>query len=156
MKKDIIYRLIRIVLVFIFLVVFSTVRADVKERYDAAQKYMDSMPTFIVTELGSNTSKEYGLRQEHSIEVKNVTSKKQNVSFVIKNTNEEFPYDYLNYTILKDGEVVKTGVVTTNNSLYEAELVGNETNVYDIVFTMDMEDIYSLGGVSMSCEIEFI
>ncbi len=155
MKKDIIFRLVRVTIILVFLIVFSYLRADVKARYDAAQKYIDSMPTFVVTELGSNTSKEFGLRQEHTIELKNTTSKKQNVSFVIKNANDTFPYEYLNYTIIKNGKSVKTGVVT-NNTLYDVELSGNEKSVYDIVFTMDMEDINSLGGVSMSCDITFV
>lgn len=155
MKKELIYRLVRITIVLVFLFVFSSVRADVKAKYDAAHEYINSMPSFVVTELDSNTSKEYGLRQEHIIELKNVTSKKQDVSFVIQNANSEFPYGYLNYTVLKDGKVVKTGVVT-DNTLFKTNLSGNETSIYEIVFTMDMEDIYYLGGLSMSCELVFV
>lgn len=156
MKKEIVYRLCRIVFVVLFLFIFSTVREDALAKYDSANKFMKSMPNFVVTELNSNTYKDNGLRQEHKVEIKNTTNKEENVSFVIKNTNDSFPYDYLKYTVYKNGKVVEKGTVTSNNSLFTDKLKGNETSVYEIVFSMDMESIYNLGGVSMSAELAFI
>ena len=155
MKKDIIFRLFRIAIVLIYLIAFSTVRADVKARYDEAFKYMESMPSFVVTELGSNTSKSNGLRQEHTFEIKNTASKKKDISFVIQNENTDFPYNYLHYSIVKDGVVIDSGVVDSN-IIYSGVISDNEKSIYSIVFTMTSEDIYTLGGVSMSCEIAFV
>ena len=156
MEKEIIYRVVRIVIVSVFLVFFSFLRQDVKERYDEANSLMEKMPGFVVTEVDSNVSNNNGLKEKHRVRIKNVSGKKQNVSFVIKNVNDSFPYDYLNYSVLKNGKIISKGLVTSDDVFYTEKISIRENSIYEIIFSIDLETIYELGGVSMSGVLEFI
>lgn len=156
MKKEIFYRVFRIILVILFVVFISNVRNSVKQNYDAAGGIIDSMPKFVVTSLDNSIDKSNGLLEEHSVKIKNTSNKKENITFLLKDENGSFPYGYMNYTIIKDGHPIQNGVVTENDVLYSTVLSKGEDSVYKIIFSIKKEDIYSLGGVSTSAEIVFI
>lgn len=156
MKNEIIYRLCRIILVIVFVVFFSMVRNTVKAKYNEANTIIDSMPGFIVEELNNSVDKSYGLKEEHSVQIKNVSHKKQDVSFVLNNTNESYPYNYMNYTILKNNTIVKQGIVKEEGVLYKTSITSNEDSVYKIVLNISQEDINALGGISTYAEFTFI
>lgn len=156
MKNEIIYRLCRIILVIIFVLFFSMVRNNVKASYNEANAFIDSMPGFTVTELDNNIDKSNGLKEEHSVQIKNVSNKKQDVAFVLNNTNEAYPYNYMNYTILKNNTIVKQGIVKEEGVLYNTSISSNEDSVYKIVLNISQEDINALGGISTYAEFSFI
>ena len=156
MKKEIMYRIFRIIFVIMFLLFVSFLRNDVKESYKMADSSISSMPSFVVNSLGDKVDNSSGLVEEHNVEIRNVSNAKKNISFVLNDTNEGFPYDYLNYTIIKDGKVIKEGVVHKNEVLCKDKLSKNEDSVYKIVFSISQEDIYKLGGVSVSAKLAFI
>ena len=156
MKKEIAYRVFRIILVIIFVVFFSTVRNSIKASYTEASTIIDSMPGFTVVELDNNIDKSTGLREEHTVQIKNVSHKKQDVSFVLNNTNDAFPYNYMNYTIVKNNKVVKSGLIRKDEVLYKDEIKANINNSYKIILNISQEDINALGGVSISAQILFI
>ena len=156
MKKEIVYRILRIAFVIMFLLFVSFLRNDVQESYKVADAVVASMPSFVVTPLENKVDNDSGLVEEHSVEIKNVSNTKKSISFVLNDANEGFPYNYLNYTIVKDGKVVKEGIVHKDEPLYKDLLCKNENSIYKIVFSMSKEDIYSLGGVSVSAKLAFI
>ena len=156
MKKEILYRVFRIILVILLVVFFSMIRNNVKISYDKANTIINGMPGFTVTQVGDSIDKSYGLREEHSVKIKNVVHKKQNVSFVINNTNEAFPYNYMNYTIMKDNKVVEEGIIKEEGTLYRATIDKNEDSIYKIILTMSRDDINALGGISTYAEFTFI
>ena len=156
MKREIMYRIFRIVFVLLFLLFASFLRNDVQESYKSADNIIASMPSFVVTPLDNKVDSDSGLVEEHNVEIKNVSNTKKSISFVLNDTNEAFPYDYLHYTIIKDGTIIKEGIVRKNEALYKGKLSKNENVVYKIVFSMSEEDIHNLGGVSVSGKLAFI
>ena len=156
MKKEIITRLFRIILVIIFVVFFSMVRNTVKASYDEASTIIDSMPGFTVEELDNRIDKSFGLKEEHSVQIRNISHKKQDVSFLLNNTNETYPYNYMNYTILKNNTIVKQGIVKEEGVLYKTSITSNEDSIYKIVLSISQEDINALGGISTYAEFSFI
>ena len=156
MKKEILYRVFRIILVISFVAFFSMIRNNVKASYEDANKIINSMPGFTVTQIDNNIDKSCGLKEEHSVEIKNVMNKKQNISFILQNTNEAFPYNYMNYTIMKDNKVVKEGIIKEEGTIYKATIDKNEDSVYKIILTMSRDDIIALGGISTYAEFTFI
>lgn len=156
MKKEIIHRLLRILLVIVFVVLLSTVRNNTMNNYALANSVMNSMPNFKVTELDNNIDKTYGLREEHSIKIENYSKSKQDLSFVLKDTNADFPFGYMTYKIIKNNTVVKTGIVRKNETLYKTTIDSKATDMYNIILSISQEDINTLGGVSISAQISFI
>ena len=156
MKKDNVHRIFRIVITTIFLVVATFLRNDVAANYEAAEKVMASMPSIAVTSLSSDVDTSNGLIEKHDIEIKNVSNGKKDVTFVFKETNDNFPYNYLNYTIIKNGKTVKKGIVKKDNVLYKEKMSINEDNIYTIILSITRDDVYNLGGVSISGKLAFI
>lgn len=132
------------------------IRNNVKANYNEANAIMNSMPGFKVTELNNNIDKEYGLREEHCIKIENISNKKQIVSFVLKNTNKEFPYNYMNYSIVKNNNIVKEGILRNEGIFYETSISSNEDDIYTIILSISQEDINALGGITTYAEFTFI
>ena len=88
MKNEIVYRVCRIILVIVFVVFFSMIRNNVKASYNEANTIIDNMPGFTVAELDNKIDKSSGLKEEHSVQIRNVSHKKQDVSFVLNNTSK--------------------------------------------------------------------
>lgn len=156
MKKEIIYRVFRIILVIVFVMCLSIARNDVKASYERANEITKQLPNFIVTPLNNTIDTSSGLKEEHSVSIKNISNNKQNVSFVLNNTNEYFPYDYMNYTIIKNNKVVKTGVIKENETLYKDEISSQKNNSYKIIFSISQNTINSLEHISTYAQISFI
>ena len=156
MKKEILYRVFRIIFVILFVMFFSVIRNNVKANYDDANKIINNMPGFTVTSIENNIDKSCGLREEHSVEIKNVVNKKQEVSFILQNTNDAFPYNYMNYTIMKDNKIVKEGIIKEEGTIYKATISSNEDSIYKIILTISRDDIIALGGISTYAEFTFI
>ena len=156
MKREIMYRVCRIIFMIMLLLFVSFLRNDVQESYKVADSIISAMPSFVVTSLNNKVDNSSGLVEEHNVKIKNVSNTKKDISFVLNDTNESFPYDYLNYTITKNGTLVKEGIVHKNEPLYREKMSKNEISVYKIVFSMSKEDIYNLGGVSVSAKLAFI
>lgn len=156
MKNEIIYRIFRIILVIVFVMSLSYLRNNTVNNYALADSMMNSMPHFKVTELDNNIDHTYGLREEHSIKIENYSRTKQDVSFVLQDDNNTFPYNYMNYTILKDNNIVKTGTVRKNEILYKTTIDSKDADTYKIIFSISQEDINILGGISISAKISFI
>ena len=96
------------------------------------------------------------LKEEHSIKIENYSRTKQDVSFILKDTNDSFPFDYMEYTILKNNSIVKTGIVRKNETLYKTTIDSKAIDMYNIILSMSQEDINALGGVSISAQISFV
>ena len=156
MKKDIVFRVFRIIFVISFLIFASFVRNDVNQNYENANKIIASMPSFTVTTLNSYVDTSNGLMEKHEVEIKNVSNRSKNISFVLNNVNEGFPYDYMNYTIIKNNKVMKKGIVKKGKPIYKEKLTRNENSVFTIIFSMSKEDVYNLGGVSVDAKLIFI
>ncbi len=156
MKNEIMYRVCRIILVIVFVVFFSMIRNNVKASYNEANAIINNMPGFTVAELDNKIDKSSGLKEEHSVQIRNVSHKKQDVSFVLNNTNEAYPYNYMNYTILKNNTIVKQGIVKEEGVLFKTTINSNEDSTYKIVLNISQEDINALGGISAYAEFTFI
>lgn len=156
MKNEIIYRLFRIVLIVVFVIFLSFIRNNTANNYALANSMMNAIPGFKVTQLDSNIDHTNGLKEEHKIKIENYSKTKQDVSFVLKSTNDSFPYDYMSYTILKDNSIVKTGIVRKNEILYKTTIDKKDADMYKIILSITQEDINTLGGVSISAQISFI
>ena len=124
--------------------------------YALADSIMSTIPSFKVTELDNNIDHTNGLREEHSIKIENYSRTKQDVSFILKDTNDSFPFDYMEYTILKNNSIVKTGIVRKNETLYKTTIDSKAIDMYNIILSMSQEDINTLGGVSISAQISFV
>lgn len=155
MKKEIVYRIIRIIFVIVFVVCLSIVRNDVKASYERANEITKQMPNFVVTPLNNSIDKSSGLKEEHSVNIRNVSNDKQDVSFVLNNANEDFPYDYMNYTIVKNNKVVKKGIIKENETLYKDKISSQKNNSYKIIFSISQNTINSLGYISTHAQISF-
>lgn len=155
MKKEIIYRIIRIIFVIVFVMCLSVVRNDVKASYERANEITKQMPNFVVTALDNSIDKSSGLKEEHSVNIKNISNDKQDVSFVLNNVNEDFPYDYMNYTIVKNNKVVKKGIIKENETLYKDNISSQKNNSYKIIFSISQNTINSLGHISTYAQISF-
>jgi len=156
MKKEILFRLFRIILVIVFVALLSAARNNVMNNYALANSIMNTMPRFKVTEIDNNIDSTYGLKEEHSIKIENYSRTKQDVSFILKDTNDSFPFDYMEYTILKNNSIVKTGIVRKNETLYKTTIDSKAIDMYNIILSMNQEDINALGGVSISAQISFV
>lgn len=156
MKKEILYRVFRIFLIICFVTFLSILRNNVSASYQSASKITNQMSSIIVTPVSNNIDKSSGLTEEHIVDIKNVSNKNKDVSFVLSDTNDSFPYEYMNYSILKNNIVVKQGVIKENNILYTETIDSHKENTYKIVLNISQEDIITLGGVSISAKISFI
>ena len=156
MKSEILYRICRIILVIVFVLFLATIRNNTMSNYTLANSVMNAMPNFKVTELDNNIDKTHGLVEEHSIRIESYSKNKQDVSFILKDNNNSFPYGYMNYIIVKNDTVVKRGTVIKDEVLYQTTIDSKETDVYNIILSIRQEDINTLGGVSISAEISFV
>lgn len=156
MEKEIMFRLFRIIMVIVFVLILSVARNNVKASYDTANKIKNDMPSFVVTPVSNYVDMSSGFTEEHSVDIKNVTNTKQDVSFVLDDENGNYPYNYVTYTIMKDNQVVKKGVVIKDKVLYKDILLSNENNLYKIVFKVSQKTINNLGGISISAKISFV
>ena len=156
MKKEILFRLFRIVFVIVFVVLATTLRNNVQASYKKASQITEQVPNFVVTELNNQVDQSKGLKEEHSVNIKNISNTKQEVSFVLNNTNKNFPYNYMSYTILKNNKVVKEGIIKENKELYKDEISYGKNNSYTIVFNLSKETINTLGSISTSAQLQFI
>lgn len=155
MKNEILYRVCRIILVLVFVLFLSMIRNNVKASYESANTVMENMPGFVVKSVSDSIDKSSGLKETHDIVIQNVSKKKQDVSFVLADVNGEYPYNYMNYTIIKNDKIVKKGIVKKNEALFN-DKIGFNDNSYKIIFSISQEDINYLGGVSISAQISFV
>ena len=156
MKNEILYRMFRIIFVIAFVTCLSILRNNVAASYQEASEIANQMSSIIVTPISDNIDKSSGLTEEHIVDIKNVSNKKKDVSFILSDTNDDFPYNYINYTILKNNTVVKQGIITKNSILYKTTINSRQENTYKIVLNVSQEDIIMLGGVSISAQISFV
>ncbi len=156
MKKEIVFRMFRIVLVTVFLLFSLFLWKDANSNYESAKGIIADMPSFTVTSLNSYVDTSNGLMEKHKVDIKNVSNGSKNISFVLNNVKEGFPYDYMNYTIIKNNKIMKKGIVKKGEPIYKEKLTKNENSVYTIVFSMSKEDVYNLGGVSVDAKLVFI
>lgn len=155
MKNEILYRVCRIILVLVFVLFLSMIRNNVKASYESANTVMENMPGFVVKSVSDSIDKSSGLKETHDIVIQNVSKKKQDVSFVLADVNGEYPYNYMNYAIIKNDKIVKKGIVKKNEALFN-DKIGFNDNSYKIIFSISQEDINYLGGVSISAQISFV
>lgn len=156
MKKEVLFRITRITMVIIFVSILATIRSNVKASYDAFNEVKKEMPKFVVTSLSNSIYSNNGITEEYSVKIKNITNKKRNVSFVLKDVNQNYPYNYVAYTIIKDNKIVKKSIVKKDGYLYNDVLSSSEDNSYKIIFTISKELINSLQNVSTSAKISFV
>lgn len=156
MNKEIIYRLCRIVLVIVFVVFFSFIRDNTINNYALADSMMSTILHFKVTQLDSNIDRTNGLKEEHIVKIENYSKTKQDISFILKDDNNSFPYNYMNYIIVKDNSIVKTGIIRKNEILYKTTIDSKDIDMYNIILSISQEDINTLGGVNISAQISFV
>ena len=155
MKNEICYRIFRIIFVVFLLVFLSFVRGNVQASYDGAKEIMKDMPEFVVTSIDNDYSLD-GLSEKHKVQIKNVTTKSKDVSFMLNDGNGNFPYNYMNYEILKNNVSVKKGKVLSSGSLYKVNLKKNENSVYEIRFWIDHKDVNNLKSNIVSAKLSFV
>ena len=123
MKKEIIYRIMRILLVITILLVGSFLRNEVKESYEMNENIIKQLSTNLeLTKLDekiiSQNSKQ---TSSYILEVKNNTNIEKDFSFEIlseENNINCIDYDNVKYQVLKNNIVLKEGSLKDTNNLY--------------------------------------
>ena len=145
MKKEITYRVIRIIIVLLIFSVFTFLRFDVKESYTEAFKMKDYLLNSLqVQEISDvinrnnevpSSDKIGSLKDGYILEVSNSSFKERKVTFIVENTiskEESIEYKYIRYQILCDDKVITTSNLSEDGILYETKLLpGDKYKVLD-------------------------
>ena len=142
MKKEIIYRIMRILLVITILLVGSFLRNEVKESYEMNENIIKQLSTNLeLTKLDekiiSQNSKQ---TSSYILEVKNNTNIEKDFSFEIlseENNINCIDYDNVKYQVLKNNIVLKEGSLKDTNNLYNGVQKANSKEIYQINFLID-------------------
>ena len=142
MKKEIIYRIMRILLVITILLVGSFLRNEVKESYEMNENIIKQLSTNLeLTKLDEKIiSQNSKLTSSYILEVKNNTDIEKDFSFEIlseENNINCINYDNVKYQVLKNNIVLKEGSLKDTNNLYNGVQKANSKEIYQINFLID-------------------
>ncbi|MGM9879624.1 MAG: hypothetical protein ACI31R_06365 [Bacilli bacterium] len=167
MNKEIMFRIVRIVLVITFLLFASSVRGIAKESYADANKIKESLSASLqVVKLSDGNltsapiSDEEAIKNDgYKIKITNLGDEDKNFTIaLINNLSEEdsISYSDIRYQIKKDNVVVALGNLDNSGYLYTDTLKSSCYSNYEINFWID-EDVHSgLSGKMFSSEIAII
>ena len=142
MKKEIIYRIMRILLVITILLVGSFLRNEVKESYEMNENIIKQLSTNLeLTKLDEKIiSQNSKLTSSYILEVKNNTNIEKDFSFEIlseENNINCIDYDNVKYQVLKNNIVLKEGSLKDTNNLYNGVQKANSKEIYQINILID-------------------
>ena len=142
MKKEIIYRIMRILLVITILLVGTFLRNEVKESYEMNENIIKQLSTNLeLTKLDEKViSQNSKQTSSYILEVKNNTNIEKDFSFEIlseENNIKCIDYDNVKYQVLKNNIVLKEGSLKDTNNLYNGVQKANSKEIYQINFLID-------------------
>lgn len=170
MKREIAYRLLRILTVIIFLIVASSFRSVVHESYEDASKIREGLGANLqIAQISSAINQknsmpvndEVGSKKEgYKFKVTNTSSKSKEFTFALiddsSKEDEKLPYQNIRYQIIKDGKVVITDNINENGYLYKDSLDGKTECIYEVKFWIDIDSGEEIFGKRFSSKIALI
>lgn len=168
MKKEVLFRVFRIVLVILFLLVASSVRNVTKENYEEAYGIMESLTASLQVVkisdghmIGAPVSDEEAIKND-GFKIKVTNNGKRDKTFTIalinkfKNNEEAISYSDIRYQVKKDDKVVVTSNLDENGYLYSDTLKSSSFCNYEIKFWIDEDVNTNLDGKTFSSKIAII
>src|SRR5574344_2239866 len=148
MKKEVFYRITRIIVVLCVLTLAAFLRDDVRASYRESWNIYDSLINSLqVTELtnGINNKSatptsdiEGSLTEGYKLEITNDSNKSKNVTFLLESTVENkedrLDYKYVRYQILENNKILTTSTVNQNGTLNKISIKPNYKSTYEIKF----------------------
>lgn len=169
MKKEITYRVIRIIIVLLIFTIFTFCRFNVKESYTETLKMEDYLLNSLQVREISNVinrnndvpnSDEIGSKNDgYRLEVSNSSFKEREVTFIVENTiskEESIEYKYIRYQILCDDKVITTSNLSEDGILYETKLLPGDKYIYEIKFWIDEDATNEVSGKQFSAKITLV
>lgn len=168
MKKEVLFRVFRIVLVILFLLVASSVRNVTKESYEEAYKIKESLSASLqVVKLADGDIFGMPLSDEEAVQnkgykIKITNSSNHDKTFTIalisnvKNKEDAISFSDIRYQIKKDNKVVITSNLDENGYLYNDTLKSSSFCNYEIKFWIDEDVNTNLDGKTFSSKIAII
>lgn len=170
MKKDVVYRIVRIITVILFLFVASYFRGVTEESYNLAGDIEKNLGANLsVVQLSEKSNKMEGFpvsdevgssREGYVFKVTNNFSSDKKFTFAMINDvvyeDERLPYENVRYQILKNGKVIVTDNIDNNGYLYSEVLNAKEEAVYEIKFWIDKDAGNEIMGKRFSSKIALI
>ena len=168
MKNEVLFRVFRIILVILFLLVVSSVRNVTKESYEEAYGIMESLTASLQVVkisdghmIGAPVSDNEAIKND-GLKIKVTNNGKGDKTFTIalinkfKNNEESISYSDIRYQVEKDDKVVVTGNLSENGYLYNDTLKPSSACYYEIKFWIDEDVDITLNGETFSSEIAII
>ena len=170
MKREIVYRLLRILTVITFLIVASSFRSVVHESYEDASKIREGIGANLqVAQISSAINQknsmpvndEVGSKEDgYVFKITNTSSKDKEFTFALIDDGvleeEKLPYENIRYQIIKDGKVVVTDNINKSGYLYKDSLHGKTESVYEVKFWIDIDSGEEIFGKRFSSKIALI
>ena len=138
MKKEIVYRVVRIMFVITILLLGSFLRNDVKESYKQSKDMLNNLTTSLqLTKINEKIlNKNNILTSSYYLEVSNSTNIEKPFSFIVTKENEKKAYETIKYQIIKDNELLEEGYLN-KETIYTGVKKPNSEDVYEIKFLID-------------------
>lgn len=168
MKNEVLFRVVRIILVILFLMVASSVRNVTKESYEEADKIKESLSASLqVVKLadgniiGTPLSDEEAVQNKgYKIKITNSSDKDKTFTLALinnlKNKEESISYSDIRYQVKKNNKVVITSNLSENGYLYNDILNSYDVCDYEIKFWIDEDVNINLDGKTFSSKIAII
>lgn len=160
MKKEIIYRLVRIMLALFILITFTLMRENTKESYEQIEK-SNLLNNFQITNLtnviNQKEEKQENEKNSYTFQIKNMETKPRKITFKIENNGEtQVNNKYVKYQIIKDNKEVITASINDEQILYEETIQKFTTHTYEIKFWIETNQINNLEGESFNAKLKII
>ena len=170
MRREVIFRITRILLVILFLLLATSLRTVTKESYsdiDSIRKSIGTNLQVMALTNGVNkpsslpTSDEEGAIEEgYKFKVTNYSNLNKDFKMVLVNTikdeNKMLPYSSLRYQIICNDEVIVTDNIPDNGVLYKGNINGKENKVYEVKFSIDEDAGSEIYGKQFSSQIALL
>lgn len=169
MKREICYRLFRILFVILIFFTFTYLRYDVKGNYDEAYRMQDYLINSLqIKEISNpisregefpNSDDEGSLNDGYVLEVSNSSFKERDVTFLLENTiskDESIDNKYVRFQILCNDEVIKTSTVSDDGVLYKTILFPGDKKIYEIKFWIEEGSYDAVVGKKFSAKMILI
>lgn len=169
-KREVRFRILRIITVILFLFIASSLRDITHESYVNANEIKSGIGTNLqVVQLNKSADKisgypvtdEEGSKNDgYKIKVSNRSTIGKTFSFALIDNNisdeEKLPYKYIRYQVLKDGKIVLTDNINDNGYLYKETLKSGDECIYEIKFWIDIDADDKIMGKRFSSKIALI
>lgn len=157
MKKEVLYRVVRILFVFAFLFLAIFLRNNYLHSYnqniDAYKSLMNSLQISDVTDKNINQNLTTSEKLIYDLKITNSSNSSKKFSLSLNNNEDNaIDYRYVNYEVVCDDEVLNSGRLT-DDVLYDGFILKNTTNVYQIKFWLASDIDESFNNKKFSASI---